>query len=135
MPGIDVVCAATILAEVGNPHDYVSPRQMLKLAGMNLARKESGVSIRGKLRQTKRGRPALRRQLFLLAGRWCQQRGLARAEYEAMQARNRGAKIAAICAIARKLVPMLLHLMHTGESFDREVWLARHGAPGRTTAT
>lgn len=126
VPGIDVVCAATILAEVGNPHDYVSPRQVLKLAGMNLARKESGVSVRGKLRQTKRGRPALRRQLFLLAGRWCQQRGLARAEYEAMQARNGGAKIAAMCAIARKLVPMLLHLMQTGEAFDAAVWLGRH---------
>lgn len=126
VPGIDVVCAATILGEVGNPHDYVSPRQVLKLAGMNLARKESGVSVRGKLRQTKRGRPALRRQLFLLAGRWCQQRGLARVEYEAMQARNGGAKIAAMCAIARKLVPMLLHLMQTGEAFDPEVWLVWH---------
>ncbi|HYD54770.1 MAG TPA: IS110 family transposase [Gemmatimonadaceae bacterium] len=126
VPEIDVVCAATILAEVGNPHDYVSPRQVLKLAGMNLARKESGVSVRGKLRQTKRGRPALRRQLFLLAGRWCQQRGLARAEYEAMQARNGGAKIAAMCAIARKLVPMLLHLMQTGEAFRPDVWIGRH---------
>ncbi|HYD51116.1 MAG TPA: transposase, partial [Gemmatimonadaceae bacterium] len=128
VPGIDVVCAATIVAEVGDPHDYVSPRQVIKLAGMNLARKESGVSVRGKLRQTKRGRPALRRQLFLLAGRWCQQRGLARAEYEAMQARNGGAKISAMCAVARKLVPMLLHLMQTGEAFDAAVWLGRRRA-------
>lgn len=50
VPEIDVVCAATILAEVGNPHDYVSPRQVLKLAGMNLARKESGISVRVRLR-------------------------------------------------------------------------------------
>ena len=125
VPGIDVVCAATIVAEVGNPHDYVSPRQVLKLAGMNLARRESGVSVRGRLRQTKRGCPALRRQLFLLAGRWCQQRGLARGEYEELLARNGGAKISAMCAVARKLVPMLLHLMQTGEDFRPEVWLGR----------
>lgn len=129
VPEIDVVCAATILAEVGNPHDYVSPRQVLKLAGMNLARRESGVSVRGRLRQTKRGRPALRRQLFLLAGRWCQQRGLARGEYEALLARNGGAKISAMCAVARKLVPMLLHLMQTGEDFRADVWLGRHRGP------
>jgi len=122
-----VVCTATIVAELGDPHAYVSPRQVLKPAGMHLARKASGISVRGRLRQTKRGRPALRRQLFLLAGRWCQQRGLARGEYEALLARNGGAKISAMCAVARKMVPMLLHLMQTGEAFRAEVWLERHG--------
>jgi transposase len=135
VPGIDVVCAATIVAELGDPHNYVSPRQVLKLAGMNLARKESGVSVRGRLRQTKRGRPALRRQLFLLAGRWCQQRGLARGEYEALLSRNGGAKISAMCAVARKMVPMLLHLMQTGEDFRAEVWLERHGGTSRVSDT
>lgn len=134
VPEIDVVCAATIVAEVGNPHDYVSPRQVLKLAGMNLARRESGVSVRGRLRQTKRGRPALRRQLFLLAGRWCQQRGPARGEYEALLARNGGAKISAMCAVARKLVPMLLHLMQTGEEYRPEVWLERRCESSHMTA-
>src|SRR5690606_6206259 len=95
---------------------------------MNLAkRNESGLAVYGRARQTKRGRPALRRQLFLLAGRWCQQRGLARGEYEALLARNGGAKISAMCAVARKMVPMLLHLMQTGEAFSAEVWLARYG--------
>ena len=67
--GVSVVCASTLVAELGTPASYVLPRQVLKLAGMNLAGKESGTSVRGRIRQTKRGRPALRRQLFLLAGR------------------------------------------------------------------
>jgi transposase len=71
VPGVSVVCAATLVAELGDPMSYVSPRQVLKLAGMNLAGKQSGISVHGRVKQTKRGRPALRRQLFLLAGRWC----------------------------------------------------------------
>jgi transposase len=128
VPGVSVVCAATLVAELGTPESYVSPRQVLKLAGMNLVKtRESGLSVNGRARQTKRGRPLLRRQLFLLAGRWCQKRGLYRTQYEAILARNGGARVSAMCAIARKLVPMLLHLMQTGETFDEARWRAAHG--------
>ncbi len=130
VPGVNVVCAATLVAELGSPESYVSPRQVLKLAGMNLAkRNESGLAVNGRARQTKRGRPLLRRQLFLLAGRWCLKRGLYRAQYEALLARNGGARVSAMCAIARKLVPMLLHIMQTGEAFDEARWRAAHGLP------
>ena len=122
VPEVGVLCAATLVAEVGTPESFESPRQVLKLAGMNLARKESGTSIRGRVRQTKRGRPLLRRQLFLLAGRWCQADGIYRDEYLAMVERNGGRKISALCAMARRLVPMLLHVMQTGEAFDYARW-------------
>jgi len=127
VPGVSVVCAATLVAELGDPHWYEAPRQVLKLAGMNLTRKESGTSVRGRVRQTKRGRPLLRRQLFLLAGRWCQAKGLYRPYYEALLARGKS-KTSAVCAVARKLVPMLLRVMQTAEPFDVERWRAnRHG--------
>ena len=122
VPQVGTLCAATLVAEIGTPDTFESPRQVLKLAGMNLTRKESGTSIHGRVRQTKRGRPLLRRQLFLLAGRWCQPSGLYRAEYQAMVARNGGRKIAALCAIARRLVPLLLAVMQRGEAFDLERW-------------
>jgi transposase len=128
VPGVNVVCAATLVAELGTPETYESPRQVIKLAGMNLVKKhKTGISKDGLAKHSKRGRPLLRRQLFLLAGRWCQQRGLYRAQYEALVARNGGAKISAMCAIARKLVPMLLHVMQTGEAFDETLWRRRHG--------
>jgi transposase len=94
VPGIGVVCAATLVAELGTPESYVAPRQVLKLAGMNLAGKESGTSVRGRIRQTKRGRPLLRRQLFLLAARWCSKRGLYREQYLALCERNGGRRSA-----------------------------------------
>jgi transposase len=102
VPEVSAVCAATLVAELGAPETYASPKQVLKLAGMNLARRESGTSVRGRVKQTKRGRPLLRRQLFLLAGRWCAGRGLYRAEYLALTARNGGSRTSAMCAVARR---------------------------------
>ncbi|HEU4589249.1 MAG TPA: IS110 family transposase [Gemmatimonadales bacterium] len=138
VPGIGVVAAASIIAELGTPGSYESPRQVLKLAGMNLAGPSSGTSVRGRVRQTKRGRPALRRQLFLLAGRWCQRRGLYRAQYLAYRARGQS-QTEAICAVARKLVPMLLQIAQTGQLFDLARWGAAHRvptpAPGTRTDT
>ncbi|MBK6423871.1 MAG: IS110 family transposase [Gemmatimonadetes bacterium] len=120
VPEISAACAATIVAELGTPADFQHPRQVLKLAGMNLTGRQSG-QTEGRRRQSKRGRPMLRRQLFLLAGRWCQPRGLYRPEYEAMRARGiPGTK--AVCALARKLVPLLLTLMQTGQPFDEVRW-------------
>jgi len=119
--------AATLVAELGTPDDYESPRQILKLAGMSPSGKESGTSVRSGVRQSKRGRPMLRKQLFLLAGRRVNTRGLYRPQYEAMLARNGNQRTKAVCAIARKLVPLLMTVMQSGEPFDRERWLAaRH---------
>lgn len=109
VPEISAACAATIVSELGTPADFQHPRQMLKLAGMNLTGRQSG-QTEGRRRQSKRGRPMLRRQLFLLAGRWCQPRGLYRPEYLAMRARGvPGTK--AVCTLARKLVPLLFQVM------------------------
>lgn len=123
VPEVSAVCAATIVAELGTPNDYAHPRQVLKLAGMNLVEKSSGL-YRGRSRQSKRGRPELRRQLFLLAGRWVRRdRGLYRPYYDALLARNGGLKTKAVCAVARKLVPLVLAVAQSGEPFDRARWL------------
>lgn len=127
VPEVSATCAATLVAELGTPADFQHPRQVLKLAGMNLVERSSA-SVHGRKRQSKRGRPMLRRQLFLLAGRWCQTRGLYRQEYLALLARNGGLKTKAVCAIARKLVPLLLALMQSGEAFDEDRWRAQRRA-------
>ena len=127
IPEISVTCAATLVAELGTPADYSHPRQVLKLAGMNLVEQSSGLR-QGRKKQSKRGRPLLRRQLFLLGGRWCQPRGLYRADYLALLARNGGLKTKAVCAIARKLVPLLLAVLQSGQPFDLPRWRANRHA-------
>ncbi|HET8772058.1 MAG TPA: hypothetical protein VFM71_13830 [Gemmatimonadaceae bacterium] len=50
--------------------------------------------------------------------------------------RNDGLKTKALCAIARKLVPMLLHVAKSHEPFDAARWEAdRHQAPEVTMTT
>lgn len=122
VPQVGPLCAATLVAELGTPEGFASPRQVLKLAGMNLAARSSGTSLQTRVRATKRGRPLLRRQLFLLAGRWCRPEGLLRADYEALVKRNGGRKVSAVCAIARRLVPLLLAVAQTGAAWDEGKW-------------
>ena len=76
--------------------------------------------------QSKRGRPALRQQLFLLAGRWCQTGGLYRASYLAMLERNGMRKTMTVASHARKLTRVIFELLRTGRSFDLERWDAHH---------
>lgn len=133
VPGVGVVCAATLIAEVGDPAWYEHPKQVLKLAGLSMAGRRSGTSVRGRVRQTKRGRPLFRRQLFLLAGRWCQKRGLCRPVYEALR-RNGQGKTAALCAVARKLVPLIFMVMRTGQPFDLARWTAARRRNGPAIA-
>jgi hypothetical protein len=66
----------------------------------------------------------LGKPLFLLTTRWCKSCGLYRAEYMQVQARNGGSKVKAICALARKLVPLILEIAQTGRSFDEVRWRA-----------
>lgn len=127
VPEISAPCAAAIVGEVGAPSSYEHPRQILKLAGMSLAGHDSGQSVR-RPRQTKRGRPLLRQQLFLLAGRWCQPRGLLHEEYLALKARNGGHGTKAVCAVARRLVPLLFRVMRNGEPFSLPKWRAQRRA-------
>jgi transposase len=126
VPEVSAVCAATIVSELGTPADYQHPRQILKLAGMNLVGSSSGAKNeqRAMKWQSKRGRPALRRQLYLLAGRWCQKRGLLREEYLALRARNGDLGTKAVASIARKIVPVLFRVMQSGEYFDEARWQA-----------
>lgn len=98
---------------------------------MNLVEKSSGSTL-ARRRQSKRRRPMLRRQLLLLAGPWCQRRGPYRAYSEALLAPNGRLKTKAGCAIARKLVPLLLAVVQRGPLFDRARWEAARRRPALT---
>jgi transposase len=63
IPGIGIATVAGFFAEVGDLSRYQHPRQLQKLAGLNLKENRSG-KHRGKTRITKRGRPQLRALLY-----------------------------------------------------------------------
>ncbi len=66
VPGIGTVMTATILGETGGLSRFKSWKQIRKLAGLNLYEESSG-EHKGKTRITKRGRPLLRKIIYLMA--------------------------------------------------------------------
>lgn len=68
VPGLGPVTVAAILGETGDLRLFRDAAAVIKFAGYNLFTISSGQQ-RGKTRITKRGRPLLRRQLFLAACR------------------------------------------------------------------
>jgi len=63
IPGVGMVTVAGFISEVGNLEGYRHPRQIQKLAGLNLKENSSG-KHKGQTRITKRGRPRLRALLY-----------------------------------------------------------------------
>jgi transposase len=68
IPGIGRVTVATVLGETGDLQSFRNADAVIKFSGYNLYSMSSGTQ-RGNTRITKRGRPLLRRQLFLAACR------------------------------------------------------------------
>ena len=65
IPYMTTKLTAYLLAEVGNFRDFSHPQQLVRLAGLNLKESSSGKN-RGTSEIAKRGRPALRRALYLI---------------------------------------------------------------------
>ncbi|TDP26976.1 IS110 family transposase [Halanaerobium congolense] len=61
--GVGLITVAGFIAEIGDINDYDHPKQIQKLAGLNLKEHSSGKHL-GQTRITKRGRPKLRALLY-----------------------------------------------------------------------
>ncbi|MDO9069588.1 MAG: IS110 family transposase [Deltaproteobacteria bacterium] len=72
IPGLGPVTVATVLGETGDLREYGCGAALIKLAGLNLYSLSSGTH-QGRTRISKRGRPLLRKVLFLAALRMSKQ--------------------------------------------------------------
>jgi transposase len=123
IPGIGEATAAALLAEVPDIKQYRSARQVAAFAGLVPRERQSGSSVRGRVRLSKIGNSRLRKALYFPAitalrcspffQRWAE--GL----------RQRGkSKMAVIGAAMRKLVHLAYGVLKTGQPFDPE-WAQR----------
>lgn len=116
IPGVQQVTAATFLGCVGDVQSYASSRQILCLAGLSLVESSSGVR-KGKQRISKRGRPLLRQQAYIFALRSVRTGGIFRERFDAMIARNGGAKIKALTALSRLALRVMFSVARERRSF------------------
>ena len=132
VPGVQAVTAAAVLGAVGDPRAYESGRQILAVAGLDLVERSSGTH-QGRLHISKRGRPGLRHQMYMLAVRSIRADGIARAEYQAVYARNGGLGKKALVAVMRSLLTMLYSLARDRRRRTPE-YRPAHLVPGTQTS-
>ncbi len=130
IPLVAPVTAAIFLGSIGDPQAYHSAREVLKVAGLSLVERSSGVHT-GQKRISKRGRPSLRAAAYMLAVRSIRQGGLFRAEYEGLVARNGGKRLKAVVAVSRSALKLLYTIARERRPFT-DVPPAS-GRPGRFT--
>jgi transposase len=109
LKGVGLVTAAGLIGEVGDFTKFGTIAEVMKLAGLDLYEVSSG-KHRGKLRISKRGRPLIRKLLYLAALSAIRKGGAMHEWYQ--RALGRGMiKIKALVAVSRKLLGIIFALV------------------------
>lgn len=109
LKGIGPVTAAGLIGEVGDFTKFRTISEVMKLAGLDLYEVSSG-KHRGKLRISKRGRPLIRKLLYLAALSTVRKGGVMHDWYQ--RALGRGMKkTKALVAVSRKLLAVIFALV------------------------
>ena len=118
VPGVNVICAATFLAAVGDVGRFRTTRELVGYLGLDPRVYQSGSSPAKGGRISKQGSPSARWALVEAAWSVVQQPGPPHAFYERIRAR-RGNKIAVV-ACARKLAVLFWCLLTRGEDYAHQ---------------
>ena len=122
LKGIGPVTAAGLIGEVGDFTKFGTISEVMKLAGLDLYEVSSG-KHRGKLRISKRGRPLMRKLLYLAALSTVRKGGVMHEWYQ--RALGRGMiKTKALVAVSRKLLGVIFALVR-----DHSVYVENHLKP------
>lgn len=119
IPGIGVQTAATVLAETNGFDLMKSRRQLVSYAGLDVVEKQSGTSVRGKSRISKRGNRYLRKALYMPSLTAVRHDERMKAVYARGVGRH-GIKMKALVAIQRKLLEVMYAVWKSGKKYDRE---------------
>jgi transposase len=115
VPGVNVICAATFLAAVGDIRRFGTARRLVGYLGLDPRVYQSGSAPAKGGRISKQGSPSARWALVEAAWSVVQQPGPLRAFYQRIRAR-RGSRIAVVAA-ARKLAVLFWSLLSRGEDY------------------
>jgi transposase len=119
IPGVGLLTAVTVLAETNGFELIRNKRQLTSYAGLDTKEKQSGTSVRGKTKISKRGNKHLRKALYLpaLAAIRHEER------YKAIFARlvsKHGIKMKAAVAVQRKLLELIYTLYKTNTPYNKQ---------------
>jgi transposase len=124
LPGVGLLTAAIVLAETNGFELIRNKKQLTSYAGLDVMEKQSGTSVKGKPRISKKGNKHLRKAMHLpaLAAIRCDER------YKAIFTRlvsKHGIKMKASVAIQRKLLELIYTLFKSTQQYDKH-YLAKY---------
>lgn len=119
LPGVGILTAATVLAETNGFNLIRNKRQLTSYAGLDVKEKQSGTSVKGKPRISKKGNRFLRKALHLPALAAIRHDERFKAVFARIVARN-GIKMKAAVAVQRKLLEMMFTLYKNNMHYDKE---------------
>jgi len=119
IPGVGLLTAITVLAET-NGFDLIrNKRQLSSYAGLDVKEKQSGTSVKGKARISKKGNKYLRKAMHLPALTAIRHNNRYKAIFVRLVSKH-GIKMKAVVAVQRKMLEMIYTLYKTQTVFDPE---------------
>jgi transposase len=119
IPGIAETTAALLLSEFPDIKQYRSARQVAAYAGLVPRERQSGTSVRGRVRLSKIGNARLRRALYFPAITALRCSPFFQAWAKGLAERGK-CKMSVICAVMRKLLHLAYGVLKSGKPFDPE---------------
>lgn len=119
LPGVGALTAAIVLAETNGFELVRNKRQLSSYAGFDVKEKQSGTSVKGKPRISKRGNKRLRKAMHLPALAAIRHDPRFTAVYARLVARH-GIKMKAAVAVQRKLLEISYVLYKTNTPYQKE---------------
>lgn len=116
--GIGVLTAATVLAETNGFELIRNKRQLSSYAGYDVIEKQSGTSVKGKSKISKRGNKYLRKAMHLPALTAIRHDQRFKAIYARLTAKH-GIKMKGAVAVQRKLLEIMYTVYKTNTPYDK----------------
>jgi transposase len=118
IPGVGVLTAVTVMAETNGFELIRNKSQLTSYAGLDVKEKQSGTSVKGQPRISKRGNKYLRKAMHLPALAAIRHEERFKAVFARLVARH-GIKMKAAVAVQRKLLEMIYVIYKSGKIYDK----------------
>lgn len=115
--GLGLITVATIIAETNGFVLFTSRSQLISYSGFDIVERESGTSIKGKTRISKKGNRQIRRALYFPAISAVKHEPEFKKLFERVL-KNSGIKMKAYVAVQRKLLLMIYTLFKNDTAYD-----------------
>jgi transposase len=118
IPGVGRLTAATVLAETNGFELIRNKRQLTSYAGLDVREKQSGTSVKGKSKISKRGNKHVRKAMHLPALAAIRHEKRFKAVFARLVSKH-GIKMKAVVAVQRKLLEMIYTVYSKNTAYDK----------------